>query len=136
MNRPNTELEELEAATAAFDRSSTYEWRGKPVVWAERQNWLWLSLIREGNYPGEAMALVAMWVGTRNPESLPGIESRWRNNPEGVFVELGDFLAGFMAHDPETEAAMQLAKQIQKDIGASSDDPDTSDGAEEGEPKK
>ena len=136
MNAPRIDQEQVaaEAAEEAFDRSANYQWCGHDITWAGQHNWLWLAIVRSANYTGEQVALAMMWVGTR--DDIRATERQWRNDWEGVYDELSDFMAQFIEDDNPTNDALKVGGQIRDDISASSDDP-ASDGEEvTGSPKK
>ncbi len=55
--RENTAFAE---ASNAFDSAGAYSWCGHALTWAERHNWLWISVIRRANYEPEQNALAMM----------------------------------------------------------------------------
>ena len=129
--RENTAFAE---ASNAFDSAGAYSWCGHALTWAERHNWLWISVIRRANYEPEQNALAMMWIGTR--EDIKAAERRWRRDPEDIYGELSDFMAQFMDTDPEVAEALEVAEKISADIEASTDEPEGAGRDAEGAPKK
>ena len=130
------DIEAALAAREAFERSDHYEWCGEEIAWSNRHDWLWIAILRRGEYVHEQAALAAMWLGQIiEIDDVRATERRWRKDPESVLDALAEFFARFRNDSTETKEALEVARQIQEDIDASTDEPAGSEGGD-GEPKK
>ena len=135
MSDPDENIPDAEqAAELAYARADSYVWCGHPIKWSRRANWLFVAILRGGNYVGEQIALIMMWIGSR--PDMRETERRWHRDKEDLLDELSDFLCQFGDLDDETASALEVGRQIHDDEEASRNDLDASDGDSEGVPKK
>lgn len=134
MSSEERDQKAAELADLAYARSEEYTWNGEPVTWASAHNWLARCVLYDANYCIEENALAMMWIGT-HPD-IRGLRRQWRLDKESVYDELELWLGQFNENSPETDEAITVGLQIRQDITASVDDVDTSEGSDDGLPKK